>query len=403
VIPPGDTASVTLPPWSAPGVGTFGVQCIASAPTDSGGVSDTLTAVVSVVASSSDPIVTAVEPGAGAYSGFTTIQIVGANFLPGAAVELRRAGYPPIVSDPALTLVIDSTRIRAPVDLRDAVAGMRDVVARNPDGREGVLFDAFRIEPPYANLLASLLGRGTVRAGIEAEYWSISTNAGNSDLDSLVSIISFPREVVYRDTVPFPPDTLGVHGSDFSSGLSDSLTMFVPILFSDLSAGMIQPLPIWLTAPASETQGVLTTTPPLLSLRVSLLRPARVSPYLRDLQNSCSDAVLADPRLQQALADADVSYAQFQIAFYDFWITMTRGIVRAGASIAAIALMQHALAAALVNPVGMAAADATFLSEALANTAHVVDGLLHVTHEAVIDRCVSNATVRHARAASRCM
>ncbi|WP_205678900.1 CARDB domain-containing protein [Aquisphaera insulae] len=124
--------------------------------------------------------ITSITPDSGGDSRWVTTTIRGARFDPSAIVKLVRPGFAEY--EPVQYQVIDSTRIIATFDLRDAPHGLYDVRVTNPGGESAVVPYRYLVETALEpEVRVGLGGPRTLAPGATGTYGVSLENLSNVD------------------------------------------------------------------------------------------------------------------------------------------------------------------------------------------------------------------------------
>ena len=248
VLAEGDSGAVSFPSWIADTVGVFQIQCASSLPSDSCTYNDSLASVVAVVADTTGPTIFGVSPDHGGNAGTVSVTIGGYGFESGIESKLARSGYQDII--PFAVTFVDSSTVIATFDLSGRQLGNWDVTVTNPGGKSFTFSDGFTIEAETTNLWAEIVGRLQLRVGREATYLVRFGNSGNVDVGTAWILLWIPSGVDYRVTY-------GVEEivSNTSAVVSDTLWTLLPIVATDVSAGISGEFSLHLTPPFGLEEG----------------------------------------------------------------------------------------------------------------------------------------------------
>jgi hypothetical protein len=197
----------------------------------------------------------AISPNHGGNSGTVTTRVHGAGFVSGMTIKLARAGQPDIVAYSVTVESTDGDLATASFDLRGGLPGLLDLVATNPDGKFGVLPDAFTIEAGGKPIIWSdVVGGKLILASRPATFTVVVGNRGNTDaLGVMLFIGGLPRDATVqpRFEIISPTDPsidwskISLFVDDPKDANAQVLPLFVPIV----RAGQSIPFRITLSVP----------------------------------------------------------------------------------------------------------------------------------------------------------
>jgi hypothetical protein len=195
-----------------------------------------------------------IRPARAGNAGSATALIYGSGFATGATVELRRAGLPAIVGEPA-EVSARGAIITAAFDLVGRPAGVWDLAVTNPDGSAVSLPAVFAIEEGgSARPLVEILGRLQPRVGRTTVYQVLVTNDGDVDAFGVPVMIGIPSPLAFGLRFPItpPPEHEGQPPTDWNQipvpieGEVTTLPLFLPVVpagFSGVFSVALTPPP----------------------------------------------------------------------------------------------------------------------------------------------------------------
>ncbi|MFT5150963.1 MAG: hypothetical protein ACI841_000948, partial [Planctomycetota bacterium] len=248
----GQSLDIDFPAWSAQQIGTVPMQARTLLVSDQLALNDRQQTLFSVISSKTAPVVASASPESGGNLGIVTCVVRGANFDEDAKVRLTRSGEDDRIGDS--TLVESGGLLKTIFDLRGAAAGPWEVMVENPDSEFGARLDGFEVENGGAtSVWVDVMGRSTVRTGLEEVFDIVYGNSGNIDAPGGLLILSFPPSATIvpeleHSMIPLPAgaDPAEVPASVF---VTDDAS-YLPVQLLGLPAGSMASFSVRVTANA---------------------------------------------------------------------------------------------------------------------------------------------------------
>ena len=250
----GQSAELEFPQWAPSRFGRTPMQARCELTGDEFAANDELRSSVTIVSSTSAPVLLGLTPRSGGNAGRVSCLLEGSNFSAAAEVRLERDGEAALVGSG--TYLEGPGRLRTSFDLRASPSGLFDLVVENPDSQVGALSSAFELlDGGLENVWVDIVARDALRTGVEE---SVEVHYGNSgSIDSpggLLLLSCAPEATLIPDFAhALAPLPAGADAAEVPSELvSIGGAQVVPLQLLGLSAGSSAQLRLRVRANTSE-------------------------------------------------------------------------------------------------------------------------------------------------------